>query len=79
VRSWEERFGVVVTTIGPGLLGLSVGRPPRDLGQARLLVAEHDAFAPESDYALDADRARALLRGTTGGERRDFWQFGWPD
>jgi hypothetical protein len=79
LRSWEERFGAVVTMVGPDVLGLSVGRPPRDLGQARRLVAEQDAFAPEDGDGLDTDDARALLQGATGGRSRDFWRFGWPD
>jgi len=83
-RSWEERFGAVVTTLGPGELGLAVGDPPRSSDQARKLAAEQLAFAPELGYTpADLDElARALLAdgdSTIEGLSRGFWNFSWPD
>ena len=62
VRSWEERFGAVVTTVGPGTLGLSIGAPPRDRDQALTLAAEQTAFAPEDGEVLGPDDLPALAR-----------------
>ena len=85
VRSWEERFGAVVTTLGPGELGLAVGDPPRSHAQARKLAAEQLAFAPEEGYTpADLDALAGALRAdardsTIEGLSRGFWIFGWPD
>ena len=85
VRSWEERFGAVVTTVGPGTLGLSIGAPPRDRDQALTLAAEQTAFAPEDGEVLGPDDLPALARRLRGGSpelglrSRSFWAFGWPD
>jgi hypothetical protein len=45
LRSWEERFGAVVSALGPGTLDLAVGAPPRNEDDARRFAAEHAAFA----------------------------------
>jgi hypothetical protein len=85
VRSWEERFGAVVTVVEPGYLGLSVGAPPRNADQALKLAAEQTAFAPEDGEVLGPDDlpdlARRLRSGSPGlGVRsRNFWAFAWPD
>jgi hypothetical protein len=71
-RSWEERFGAFVASIGPGSLGLSVSGPPTTATQARALAAEQSAFAPEGDDR-DLDAVAAAL------PHRGFWSFGWPD
>jgi hypothetical protein len=80
-RSWEERFGAVVTQLGPGAMTMSVAAPPASERQAVALAAEQIAFAPEGDVAELGAQAAALLRpgsghGDTG---RDVWLFGWPD
>jgi uncharacterized protein DUF4253 len=85
VRSWEERFRAVVTTIGPGMLGLSVGAPPRSPDQALTLAAELTAFSPEDEEVMGPDDLPALARRLRSGppdptvQSRDFWEFGWPD
>jgi len=73
LRSWEERFGAVVTGVGPGTVELSVGSPPTLPHQALRLANEQMAFAPDS-YPPSAvpDRARELLTS-------EVWGFGWPD
>jgi hypothetical protein len=73
LRSWEQRFGAVVTKVGPGEVGLSVGSPPTSKGQARALASEQIAFAPDqtSPDELPAVADELLTR--------DFWVFGWPD
>jgi hypothetical protein len=63
VRSWEHRFGAIVTAVGPGVVALVVDRPPPNADDARRLAAEQLALAPDDDP-------------NTG---RQFWEFGWPD
>jgi hypothetical protein len=63
VRSWEERFGTVLTAMGPGSLALVVDRPPTSAGDARRVAAEQLALAPDDDPP---------------SEQR-FWELGWPD
>ncbi|MFG1966618.1 DUF4253 domain-containing protein [Nonomuraea sp. NPDC049028] len=48
VRSWEERFGARVVTVGYSTLELSVAAPPTTLEHARQVAAEHEAFAPDT-------------------------------
>jgi hypothetical protein len=49
LRSWEERFGAVVSVLTPSTLDLAVGAPPRNDDDARRLAAEHAAFAPQKN------------------------------
>jgi Domain of unknown function (DUF4253) len=62
-RSWEERFGTVLTAVGPGELSLVVDRPPTSAGDTRRLAAEPLALAPDDDPQSDPR----------------LWEFGWPD
>jgi hypothetical protein len=73
-RSWEERFGAVVTAMGVGSVDLTVGAPPDDSGEAKKLAAEQLLLAPDGDL----DR-RELAYELRKGQSRDVWQLGWPD
>jgi Domain of unknown function (DUF4253) len=73
LRSWETRFGALVTKIGPGEVGLSVGSPPTSADQALRLANEQMAFAPDQTAP---DETPAVARDLP---TRDFWRFGWPD
>jgi len=79
LRSWEERFGAVVTSISPGSVDLIVGAPPQDDDQVNSVATEHAVLAPD---AWDEDTLRMLLRsdqrdpGTTSVH---YWSLGWPD
>lgn len=83
LRSWEERFGAVLTSIMP--VEMVVDRPPQTAGDALRLAAEQAAFAPEDELLFEAaDGLRGiadLLRsGDTPGIRsRDYWVFSFPD
>ena len=85
LRSWEGRFGAIVTTLGAGTLGLVAEAPPRSSDDARRLAAEQAAFAPEDDELTVRDGLDALAaRLRSGPPRRDLrskhlWHFGWPD
>jgi len=48
LRSWENRFGARLLALGPGaIVRLLVQRPPRTLGSAEEIAAEHSAFCDE--------------------------------
>ena len=83
LRSWEERFGAVLTSIMP--VELVVDRPPRTAGDAARLAAEQAAFAPEDDLLFEVEDDLSgiadLLRsgGRPGFRSRDYWVFSFPD
>ena len=83
LRSWEDRFGAVVTEIAPGGLGVSVGAPPTTKEQAFALAHEHMAFTPDdaSPNELPSVAARLMSGSGAGGDyaSREYWAFGWPD
>ena len=83
-RSWEERFGAVLASVGPGELGFAVSDAPRSASQALALVGEQNAFSP--DTAEDDEDAVAVARTLLNGAPdraatrwKGFWDFGWPD
>lgn len=71
VRSWQQRFGARLCSLGFGLLCLSVAWPPVTAEQASRVAAEHLAFCPgivgSSTFGEYADSLRG---GST-------WQFWW--
>lgn len=83
LRSWEERFGAVLTALTPSTVELSVSTPPDTPGQARRLAAEIAAITPSDDQA-GADRrglASSLRssRITRGYTSQHYWSLGWSD
>ncbi|MEV5747035.1 DUF4253 domain-containing protein [Actinoallomurus sp. NPDC052308] len=48
LRSWEERFGVQVVSVGFATLHVSVAAPPKTPEHARQVAAEHLAFCPDN-------------------------------
>ncbi|MEU1384943.1 MULTISPECIES: DUF4253 domain-containing protein [unclassified Nonomuraea] len=48
VRSWEDRFGARVVSVGFNTLDLSVAAPPADPEHALHVAAEHWAFCPDN-------------------------------
>ncbi|MFI6496744.1 DUF4253 domain-containing protein [Nonomuraea typhae] len=48
VRSWEDRFGARVVSLGFNTLDVSVAAPPADLEHALHVAAEHWAFCPDN-------------------------------
>jgi hypothetical protein len=86
LRSWEERFGAVPVTVGPGTLGLAVAAPPVEKQQALRLAFEQYAFAPGDDSVNGfddlprlADRLRSTKPDPNGLRSGGLWRFGWPD
>ena len=73
LRSWEDRFGAVVTQLDPGCTVLSVEAPPRTFASALGVAAEHFAVAPQSDagrHGALSEQAR-LLQGAP------IWELHW--
>jgi hypothetical protein len=64
LRSWEERFAAVLTTLVP--VEVVVDRPLRSRSDTARLAAEQLAFAPEGDDA-------------SGFRSKHYWVFHWPD
>jgi hypothetical protein len=81
VRSWEERFGAVVSVMTPSTLELAVGAPPRDDDQARRLAAEHTVLMPDADPEDLQGLVPALrsTRGTRGVTSARYRPLGWLD
>lgn len=75
LRSFEDRFGARLLKIGPGArMRLLVERPPRTVKAARLIAAEHKAFADEQ---AQLGRLR-ISRLTTVLVNAPIWSF-WFD
>jgi len=47
VRSWEDRFGARLFRVGFAEFSLLVDRPPRNVGHAQRIAAEHFVFCDE--------------------------------
>lgn len=71
LRSWENRFGATMVTLGADVLELAVAAPPRSLYRALLVATEHRAFCPE---AAGQESLRELAKGLVN---RRFWHFRW--
>ncbi|GAA1764810.1 DUF4253 domain-containing protein [Luedemannella helvata] len=73
IRSWEERFGVRVISVGFAALTLSVAAPPLDITQARAVAYEHLAFCPDNVWqgvGSVADYSETILGAP-------IWSFWW--
>ncbi|REE98700.1 DUF4253 domain-containing protein [Thermomonospora umbrina] len=73
LRSWEDRFGARVVSVGFDDLDLSVAAPPVNEAHAREVAAEHHAFCPDNVWqgAVDFTDYAGRLVGTGN------WSFWW--
>lgn len=79
LRSWEERFGAYLVSVGSAALDLVVTRPPVTPRQCGLLADEHLALCPDDfhpqtgpeERPISHDEYAAGLRGVT------TWHFWW--
>jgi hypothetical protein len=80
VRSWEDRFGARVIGVERGTLWLSVATPPRTIGHAARVAAEHFAFCPEveprEDFGCNPDRPWFLQYAESIVDQQ-AWRFWW--
>jgi hypothetical protein len=79
LRSWEDRFGAYVVSIGAAAFDLVVTRPPATDEQCLLLADEHYCFCPEifspQDLAEPVPHRREEYAELLRGARR--WYFWW--
>ncbi|WP_216210118.1 DUF4253 domain-containing protein [Amycolatopsis aidingensis] len=73
LRSWEERFGAVLISLGFDTLELSVAAPPKTRERALTTAAEHRAFCLESFTGQQGD-LREFADNLLGAR---LWRFWW--
>lgn len=72
LRSWEDRFGTILVSVGFDSMTVQVGRPPATEEQADALLREHYGFCPDNiDQGMAPDAFRVGLT-----EWR-YWNFWW--
>jgi hypothetical protein len=75
LRSWEDRFGARLLSLGPGSsITLLVARPPRSLDRALPVAAEHFAFADECDGCGSASFVPQIAQSIIAAP---IWTFFW--
>jgi hypothetical protein len=79
LRTWEDRFGAYLVSIGVAEFDLVVTRPPTTDEQCLLLADEHYAFCPDNFspqiYAEPVSYTREEYAEQLRGARR--WHFWW--
>lgn len=72
LRSWEDRFGTFLVSIGFDTMTVQVGRPPVSEEQTDALLREHYGFCPDNiDQGMPPD---AFRRGLSEWA---YWNFWW--
>ena len=71
IRSWQERFGARLCSLGMDTLGVSVAWPPTTADHAQRVAAEHFAFCADIADFTSFDKYAASLVGATA------WTFWW--
>lgn len=71
LRSWEDRFGAIITHLGFDVLELAVARPPTG-AQAALLAREWYLFCPDS-----IDQGVGSLEALTEAATGTVWGYWW--
>lgn len=72
LRSWEDRFGALLTRMDSATLELSVAAPPRTEQDCLGAGAEHYAFCCDT-YRENPGTLRDYARSLRGGRRWRFW------
>ncbi|MEH0970019.1 DUF4253 domain-containing protein [Micromonospora sp. CPCC 205546] len=72
LRSWEDRFGIRVVGVGFATLHLSVAAPPKSIGHALAVAAEHFAFCPDNVWQ-GAGSVAAYAEQIVGMPSWSFW------
>ncbi|GAB3485320.1 DUF4253 domain-containing protein [Amycolatopsis cihanbeyliensis] len=73
LRSWEDRFGAVLLSLGFDTLELSVAAPPKTPERALVTAAEHRAFCLENFTSRQGD-LREFADDLLGVR---LWRFWW--
>lgn len=76
LRSWEERFGAVLTVMTECTLALSVAYPPTTIREAEHVATEHFAFCPDQHDPQNGTvyTPRTYARTIRGAR---WWRFWW--
>ncbi|TDQ61173.1 uncharacterized protein DUF4253 [Actinomycetospora succinea] len=76
LRSWEERFGAVLSVMTTSTLELSVAFPPTTQEEAELVASEHFAFCPDQ---VDPQNGVVYTPRSYGEKIRSAtrWRFWW--
>jgi len=72
LRSWEDRFGARVVSVGFNTLELSVSAPPADREHALHVAAEHWAFCPDNVVQGPGD-LHGYAEQILGSHAWSFW------
>lgn len=72
LRSWEDRFGARLVTLGFDSLELAVAAPPTNSDRALRVAAEHLAFCREN-FSKQPGDLRAFSQGLVNTPRWRFW------
>ncbi|MFF5262504.1 DUF4253 domain-containing protein [Actinomadura viridis] len=72
LRSWEDRFGVRVVSVGFATLQVSVAAPPVTYDHALRVAAEHHAFCPDNIWQ-GGGSAEEYAKGLIGADQWSFW------
>jgi hypothetical protein len=73
LRSWEDRFGATLVTLGFDALELAVAAPPTTVNRALRLAAEHRAFC-RYNFTQQPGDLRAFAAGLV---KVPIWRFWW--
>ncbi|WP_326566579.1 DUF4253 domain-containing protein [Amycolatopsis rhabdoformis] len=73
LRSWEDRFGATLISLGFDSLTLSVSAPPRTLARAFTVAAEHRSFSLPT-YLSQPGTLREYASGLV---QTRLWNFSW--
>jgi hypothetical protein len=78
LRSWEQRFGAVLTVMTQDTLLLSVAYPPTTFREAERVATEHFAFCPDQHDPQDM-KGTVYTPRSYGREIRNarWWRFWW--
>lgn len=73
LRSWEDRFGATLVTLGFDALELAVAAPPTTVDRALRLAAEHRAFC-RYNFTQQPGDLRTFAAGLV---KVPIWRFWW--
>lgn len=74
LRSWQDRFGARLVSVGFDTIVLSVAAPPLSADHALHVAAEHFAFCPDNVWQGEFDTLREYAEALVDS---DCWWFWW--
>jgi len=72
LRSWEDRFGAILVSVGFDVLTLGVERPPSNIELALAVTAEHFASCSDNVYQ-GVGSIEAYAKALVGQQAWTFW------